>query len=66
MVMGMKHMLGDKTAYLVSENVPEQLADTGLKAKDCLVGWSSKIQYTIVQPCILVDMDVQTLWILHQ
>jgi len=43
MVMSMKHMLGDKRAYLVSENVPEQSADTGLKAEDCLVGWGSQI-----------------------
>jgi len=64
--MSMKHMLGDKRAYLLSENVPEQLADTGLKAEDCLVGWSSQIQYAVVQSCILVDTDVQTLWILRQ
>ena len=66
MVMSMKQMLGDKRAYLVSENVPEQSADTSLKAEDCLVGWSSQIQYAVVQSCILVDTDVQTLWILQQ
>jgi hypothetical protein len=59
-------MLGDKRAHLVSENVSEQLADTGFKAEDCLVGWSSQIQYAVVQSCVLVDMDVQTLWILQQ
>jgi hypothetical protein len=64
--MSMKHKLGDKRAYLVSENVSEQPADTSLKAEDCLIGWSSQIQNAVVQSCILVDTDVQTLWILQQ
>ena len=61
MVTTMKHMLGDERLYLLSEDISEQPAHTSLKAKDCLIRWCPQVQHAVVQSCVLVDTDVQTL-----
>lgn len=49
---------------LIGKNVTEKTTDTGFEAENRLISRRSQIQHTVVEPSILIDADIQAVWVL--